>query len=476
MIDPTLPHGLVGDGEHLDSPALQHAIDAAAAAGGGTVNLPPGTYRCGTLHLRSRVTLHLQPGAVIRGSADIADYPPSNYRSPDKDRHPHHLIVMHDCDQVRICGGGTIDGQGAAFWEPALASQVWIRPRAPRVSPMIEMTRCRDVRIDDITLREAAGWTLHAHGCDRLWLRGVAVQNHPFGPNNDGFDLNGCRDVFISDCLIDTCDDAIVLKTSRDARSCERVVIQNCILRTNCVAIKCGTESWHDFRHLTISNCVVHRSNRGVGLYAFDGATIEHVTISNLVIDTNLPFVFNHPVHLDARRRTADSAPSTIRAVTLQNVSVCTDGRLLFTAADDCRVEHLTLRDIRLDYPLRWDPQPLAPHVASGQCSRNSPEARAARAAIVADGVEHLHLSGLSIAWPAANGRPGWGDGLPRMENGGDRRFGPADHPDEAPFHAFWGRRLTQGRIDLRGCTASDPAHPTVALSEDSRTSVTMDS
>jgi polygalacturonase len=131
---------------------------------------------------------------------------------------------------------------------------------------MIEIRACRDVRIGDITIREAAGWTLHAHTCDRLWLRGVVVQNDPFGPNNDGFDLNGCRDVFISDCLIATNDDAIVLKTSRDARSCERVVIQNCILRTHCAAIKCGTESWHDFRHITVANCVVHRSKPRRGL------------------------------------------------------------------------------------------------------------------------------------------------------------------------------------------------------------------
>lgn len=453
---------LAGDGVALDSPALQDAIDAAAAAGGGTVRVPAGRYRCGTIRLRSRITLHLDPGAVLVGSADIADYPATGVASPDRDRHPHHFLLIEDCTDVRLCGGGTIDGNGAAFWHPRAHDRAWIYAKSPRVSPMLEIRHSANVCIDDVTLRESAGWTLHAFCCDRLRLRGVRVANHLYGPNNDGFDLNGCRDVFVSDCSIETCDDAIVLKTSRDARSCERVVIQNCILRSHCAAIKCGTESWHDFRQITVSNCVVHRSNRAFALYAFDGGTIEQVAVSNLVADTDLAFVFNHPLHFDTRRRTPDSRLSRIRDVRVAGFSCCTDGRLLLTAADGCELTDITLRDVSLRYALLWDPQALAPGVTSNQCSKHSPAARGARAALVADGVERLDVVGLHLVWPNAIDHPGWGEGLRRMENGSDRVHGPADRGDDVPFHAAWLRACRDVALDAATLRASASGVPAV--------------
>lgn len=123
-----------------------------------------------------------------------------------------------------------------------------------------------------------------------------------WGPNTDGFDLNGVRDLILSDCIVSAGDDAIVLKTSRDARSCERVVITNCILRTYCAAVKLGTESWHDFRNIAVSNCVVHGSPRAFALYEFDGASMEDIVVSNVTCDTACERCPCHRARRRARR------------------------------------------------------------------------------------------------------------------------------------------------------------------------------
>ncbi len=440
----------------LASPELQKQIDACAAQGGGRVTLSPGIHVCGTLELRSNIELHLEAGAVLQGSHDIKDYPQQEGASAAKDDHKRHLILAHNCDNVAITGRGVIDGQGPAFWQEQKHDRGWIYAKEQRVSPMVEITECRDVVIDGVTLRESPGWTLHLESCERVRLNGIRVDNHRFGPNNDGFDVNGCRDVMISQCHIDTCDDAIVLKTSANTQSCERITISDCVLSCNCAAIKCGTESFHDFRQIVVNNCIVTRSTRAFALYTFDGATIEQVRVSNMVCDTDLAFIFNHPLHFDARKRNENSRLGLIRDVRVQNFSAKTDGRLLFTAADGTRIEDIDLDGIGLDYALFCDPAPVSEGYTGHQVSRHSPEARAAQAALVFENASRVRLRGLNIHWPTSTEAPGWGGGLPRMENGGDRVHGPSDQGDDVAFSVLWNKGCQDCDFDLEGLKASD--------------------
>ena len=252
----------------------------------------------------------------------------------------------------------------------------------------------------------------------------------------------------ISHCRTDTCDDAIVLKTSCNSRSCERITISDCILSSNCAAIKSGIESWYDFRQITVSNCIVTRSNRAFTLYGFDGGTFEQIHVNNLVCDTNIAFILNHPIHFDARKRNSESNASVIRDIRVSGVSARTDGRILLTATDGCLIDRVNLEGIHLRYALFCDPAPVAPGATSAQCSRHNPEARAARAAVVADGIRRLRIRDLAIDWPESSNCPDWGNGEIRIENGGNRTFGPADEGDAVTFAPF------------RGCNLRNPDLP----------------
>ena len=449
--------GANGDGIVLDSPAIQSALDAAAKEGGGCVNLPAGIFRCGTLRLPSNTELHLEAGATIRASHDTGDFSQHVVTNRQGKEVIHrHLIEAYDGENITISGRGTIDGQGFAFWYPQTGPREWIKHKPDRISQCLEINRCKNVVIQDITILESPGWTLHLQCCDQVRLSGIRIENNRFGPNNDGFDINGCRDVMIDNCHIDTCDDAIVMKTTHDARSCERITISNCILSCNCAAIKCGTESFFDFRQIVVSNCVVTRSTRAFACYAIDGGTIEQVRIANIVCDTNVAFLFNHPLHLDTRKRESHSKASTIRDIRVHNFSALTDGRLLFTAADGTSIEDIHLDGVSLCYALFCNPEEFAPGSTGHQVSRHSPEARGARAAVVCENVKGLHLRDFQLHWPESQHYPGWGEGARRIENGGSRITRPADQGDDVAFSVLWAKGCNDCSFELGSLQPSD--------------------
>ena len=143
--------------------------------------------------------------------------------------------------------------------------------------------------VEDVHLRNSAMWMQHYLACDRVRIHGVQVSSHVNG-NNDGLDIDGCHDFLVSDCIVDSDDDAIVLKAT-SPRSNENVTITNCVLSSLCNALKMGTESTGGCKNLTITNCAIHKPRRsergiaGIALEIVDGGTLDGVTISNISID-----------------------------------------------------------------------------------------------------------------------------------------------------------------------------------------------
>lgn len=355
-----IDYGAAGDGRTKDTVAIQRAIDAAAAAGGGTVVFPAGRYLSGTLVLKDHVTLGLENGAVLLGSTDLGDYPRHRpaYRSYTETYVNQALIYAENAQHVGLAGGGTIDGQGGHANFRVAPGEVGYLERPY----LVRFINCRDVRVEGITLRDSPMWVQHYMACDRVTIRGITVASN-VNHNNDMLDIDGCRDVHVSGCTGDTGDDAITLKSTGE-RLCENVVISDCTVGSNCNGIKMGTETTGGFRNITITNCAIRPSRSedvlysyrqgsgGIALQMVDGGILENVTISNIAIQGTLSPIF---IRLGnrARRHIAEApAPGQgkLRNVLISNVVATGAGKLGCPIAGlpDACIENVTLRDVRI--------------------------------------------------------------------------------------------------------------------------------
>src|SRR5450755_212947 len=302
--------GAQGDGKALDSPAINKAIAAAAAAGGGTVLFPAGTFRSYSIHLQSNVSLYLGPGAILLaadppdGGAGY-DLPESNapweaYQDFGHNHWHNSLIWGEGLEGVSICGPGLIWGKGL--------SRGWgVGPKAedPGVAnKAIALKNCRNVLLRDFSILHGGHFGILATGVDNL-----TIDNLKIDTNRDGMDIDCCRNVRVSKCSVNSpWDDGICLKSSYalgEARSTDMVTITNCFVSGSYAEgsvldatfkpfpagvkadrtgrIKFGTESNGGFRNITVSNCVFDGC-QGIALESVDGALLEDVSITNITM------------------------------------------------------------------------------------------------------------------------------------------------------------------------------------------------
>ena len=385
--------------------AIQKALDESSANGGGIVIIPKGIFLTGTLIMRSNIELHLETGAILQGSGNIEDFPVYKTEiNPDnhKDLQPHHLLIADNVENIRITGGGIIDGNGPSFWNPPKANKFY-KEKEKRPSPMLELRNCQNVVLQDFTIRNSPGWTVHGNGCKNLYITRLQIENDLYGPNTDGIDISDCQDVFITGCRISCGDDAIVLKSLGGIN--ERITVSDCILQTNCSALKLGaSESYGTIRQVTFSNCVIHRSSRGISLYCLTGGLFEDVQFNNIIMDCNTDMKLACPIHINCSHHPDPNRKQKIGKIRNIRISDClvkTNTRILLTCEDNEYLENIMLRDIHLEYPEVEDEFKLASQVVAMQFSPFSPEARSAKAAVAVSNVKGLVLQNIAVSWPA---------------------------------------------------------------------------
>jgi polygalacturonase len=359
--------GAKGDGKTQNRAAINQAIEAAAAAGGGTVEVPAGTFVTGSVRLRSNVTLRLERGAVIEASAVAAEYDAAEPNEWDKFQdfghsHFHNSLIWGEgLENIAIIGGGRISGKALA------------RERGAGGDKAIALKLCRNVTLRDVTISNGGHFGILATGVDNL-----TVDNLMIDTNRDGIDVDSCRNVHISNTSVNSPnDDAIVLKGTHAlgaARVSENITITNCLVsgfeigslldgtyrRTVKQApdrdgptgrIKIGTESEGDFRNIAISN-VVFDTSRGLALESVDGAHIEDVTVSNITMRD----VSNAPIfiRLGSRMRAPEgTAVGSVKRIAIGNVTVYNaDPRYgsIISGVPGHDVEDVKLSNIRILY------------------------------------------------------------------------------------------------------------------------------
>lgn len=337
-------YGAKPDGKTLCTAAIQKAIDGCATDGGGTVYFPPGTFLSGTIYMKSGVTLRMDTGCILLGSTDLKDYPPTvqNFRSYTDNYTDKSLIYGENLKGVAIVGLGIIDGQGRAFKGPYK-----VRPY------MIRLISCRDVLVKDVTIQNSPMWVQHYLACDDVRITGITVRSR-VNANNDGIDIDCCRRVIISDCSVDSGDDAIVLKSTAD-RPCQNVVVRNCVLSSQCNAIKMGTESNGGFQNIVISGCAIYDTHlAGVALEIVDGGTMDGVVVSDITMSGVGAPIF---MRLGNRARPFKKdmekpAVGLMRNVTIGNIEATRAGPTgcAISGIPEAKIENVTLSNLRLSF------------------------------------------------------------------------------------------------------------------------------
>jgi polygalacturonase len=300
-----LEMGATPDGKTLNTNIIQSAIDKCSKDGGKVV-IPKGVFLSGTLYLKNNVNIYLEEGAVLLGSSSFKDYPSNNVKHVTAFTHSNGisnackaLLFGEDVQNITISGKGTIDGNGKS---PEFNLNDDSSSPASRLRPcMILLVNSRNIKVMDLYLTNSAYWLQNYQSCDGLHLKGLKIYNHA-NYNNDAIDIDS-RNVLIEDCVIDSDDDGICLKSHDKNRLCENIIIRNCIIATNCNAIKFGTYSASGFKNVDISNCSIKKASEdrirkwqdtlqfigqpitviaGLALEMVDGGIMENVKISNI--------------------------------------------------------------------------------------------------------------------------------------------------------------------------------------------------
>lgn len=309
--------GAIADGATNSAPFVQKAIDACKANGGGVVYFPAGTYVMGSVHLYSNIHIVFEPGAKVLGSTNTKDFDPrekiefKRYQDGSHSYIQHSMFWAQDCENISVTGLGTIDMQEIWETEHTPGESEWGGKRAAKI---IAFKRCRNVMVTDLTLLRATDVAVYFAGCEK-----VRVSKLNLEVNIDGISPDCCKDVIISDCMVKSGDDAIVLKSSyilNEKKVCENITVTNCIVSSRCNGIKLGTESNGGFKNIVISNCTVYNTfSSGIALQITDGGDMDGVSVSNISMKNVGSPVF---IILSDRRR----GPEGTKLGSLKNVAI----------------------------------------------------------------------------------------------------------------------------------------------------------
>ena len=404
-------HAGVAEGRELAA-MIQQCIDDVHAEGGGTVHLEPGVYPVTTLFMRSGVELHLMRGAVIQAWHQIDDYPDATLPPIFQYQPRANLIAAIDCKDISITGDGVIDGQDLAFWDPCTSKDE--RPYGifrykvrgsmqSRPSPLVQIVRCRNVRLDRVLVQAAPGWAVHVYDCDHVSISGLTIRGHRFGPHTDGIGINGSRDVRIMHCDVDTGDDAIIVKSTDPGMECRNITVTNCIVASNCAGLGLGADVYGSISDVIFSNCVVKKALRMIQVEMWFPGQVQRAIFKGITGRTypDEEIENERPIYVDIQEQKRPGGElGSVQDLVFRDIVCESRGRILLTAQDGAMIDGVTLDHVLVRVPEIEDPATTVPASTSLQLSNFSPLTRAARAAVVADNVQRLTLRDVEYCWP----------------------------------------------------------------------------
>lgn len=296
-------YGAVSDSVRFSTEAIQKAIDACAAAGGGMVSFEPGVYCTGTIYLKSNVNLNIPEGVTILGSEDIHDYPLIFTRVAGIEMEwPSALITAIDQDNVAVSGSGLVNGRGKVFWDNYWSMRReyvpqglrWVVDYDCKRPRLLLMQNCSNVSLSEVKLIEAGFWTIHILYSTQVSIQNLTIDNNNEGkgPSTDGIDIDSSNRILIENCDISCNDDNFCLKAGRDAdglrvnRCTEYVVIRDCIARYGDGLFTCGSETSGGIRNVVAYNLEAIGTKTGIRFKSAytRGGVVEDIYLANITM------------------------------------------------------------------------------------------------------------------------------------------------------------------------------------------------
>jgi len=385
---PITRFGAVGDGQTLNTKAIQSTIDSCAAAGGGIVVVPKGTFLSGSIFLKQDVDMRIDTGGVLKGTTNLRDYPIVSTRWEGIERKwTAALVNAFNLNNFKLYGKGMIDGSGEDWvkqfgrfgHEDIPDREIYGRPR------LIALQNCTNSEVADLNLKNQACWCLFILYSEKIEVHDLTIRAEHNIPMSDGMDIDSSKGIHISNCDLDVNDDCIAIKSGKDEdgrrvnRPCEDVLVENCTFRYGHGGVSMGSEMSGGIRNITIQNCVMEADNWAPIRFKCQpsrGGVVENITYRHIQLkNTRKAFEFNMEWRMVNPKPPSDPLP------VFRNVKIINVSGTVGTVGDMHGLKDSPVRD-----------------VVFKDCDIN------AKHGFVLDNVEGIDLSGLNIQ--VAEGKP----------------------------------------------------------------------
>lgn len=386
-----------------DFNTIQAAVNACSE-NGGVVTVPKGEWKSGAIHLKSNVTLHLEDGAVITFSEKPSDYLPVVFTRWEGTECYNYspLIYAKDCENIAITGNGTLIGSGQAWWDwknlqGSAATELCYAefnniPPSKRIfgteksalrPSFIQPINCKNVLLEDFTIKDGPQWTIHPVYCENVVVRNVTVSSH--GPNTDGLNPDSCKNVLIEGCTFDTGDDCIALNSGinedgwRVNKPCENVEIRNCTMTGGHGAVVIGSAMSGGVKNVYAHDCKISGTMQGIRLKSMRGrgGYVDNVKFENMQIDnttdqaiqinmfyeystvmpkSNVPSEFRN---IEIRNISGENNKTGIQIkglpekrlqnIILENINLTAENAFVCSDVENISIKNVTIRDIKTE-------------------------------------------------------------------------------------------------------------------------------
>ena len=348
-------YGAKGDGKTLDTAAIQHAIDAAAASGAPARVLVRGgrKYLVSTLVLKSKIDFHLADDAELLVSTKQSDYPADS----------QGVLTANGAQDLKITGSGNINGRALEFMTGFdKEGEIWrFGPFRPKI---FVLTACKGLEVTGISFSQAPQWGLHMVGCEHVLVDGLKIRNHLDVPNCDGIDPDHCRDVEIRNCNIVCGDDGIVIKSTREAAQygpCSNITVKNCVIETKDSGLKIGTETVGPISNITFEDCHMKSCCRGLTIQLRDEGDVSNIEFRNISFNAQYQAApwwgRGEAISLTAIPRNKQTKVGRISDIRFRNIGGRAENSVRVNGVPESRISDVLFDHVSLEFG-RWTKYP----------------------------------------------------------------------------------------------------------------------